>query len=89
MFKFILLALFASAAAADEAKCIADLEGLVTDGEAVIADIKKGDPASLLDALKQLEAIVAVVESLKADCTTTVEIPMIGPLPTKEELFLH
>merc|ERR1712127_1087235 len=86
MFKFILLALFASTAAADEAKCIADLESLVTDGEAIIADIKKGDPKSLLDALTQLEAVVKVIDSLKADCTTKVEIPMIGPLPTKEEL---
>ena len=47
---------------------IADIEGLVTDAEAAIADIKSGNVA---DGIKQLEAIVAVVESLKADCTAS------------------
>ena len=48
------------------AKCITDIEGIVTDAEAAVADIKSGNIA---DGVKQVEAIVAAVESLKADCT--------------------
>ena len=53
----------------DMNQCIADLEAIVSDAETALADVKKGDPASLLASLKAFEDIVTKVESLKSDCT--------------------
>ena len=73
--------ILAGAAAAenfgDMATCIADLEAVVADAEGAIADIKKGDPADILAALKLLEDLLAKVESLKADCTATIDIAKV------------
>ena len=59
------------------ATCIADLEAVLADAEGTIADIKKGDPTYILAAFKLLEDLLAKVESLKADCTASIDIAKI------------
>merc|ERR1719272_1069011 len=45
--------------------CIADIEQLVQDGEAIIADAKAGNSTA---AIAEIEAIVALIEKAKTDC---------------------
>jgi len=49
----------------DLQSCIADLETLVTGGEALVADFKKGDFA---DAIKEVETLIPVIQKVTTDC---------------------
>jgi len=46
-------------------ECIADIEQLVQDGEAIIADAKAGNATA---AIAEIEAIVALIEKAETDC---------------------
>ena len=74
----------------DMATCVADLEAILADAEAAVADLKKGDPASIAAAFTALEDLLSKVETLKTDCTASLDMTRIEKVITIiHSMILH